>query len=262
MVTATRQWECLQVQIGEGVGWLQLDRPQVRNAFDLRAAEELEQAVAELERAARVIVLRGGGGTFSAGADLQQVRDASSDPAAVRRYLEQLNRAFTKVEHATVPVIAAVEGYALAGGFELLQCCDIVLVAEDAVLGDQHANFGLLPGAGGSQRLPKLIGRQQAMALLLSGDRVRGSDAVAAGLAYRAVPAQQLEAEVRALARQLAVRSRAGLARMKQLVNQGLGLSVDDGIALEIDTFCSYVDSPDPQEGLRAFAERRTPHFE
>jgi enoyl-CoA hydratase/carnithine racemase len=243
------------------VGHIELDRPEVRNALDQQAADQLGRAVHDLQRRVRTIFISGSGGNFCAGADLKQVLTIRRDTAAVREYLEGLNRAFLAPQQATVPVIAVVEGFALAGGFELMQACDLVLVADDAVIGDQHSNFGLLPGAGGSQRLPRLVGRQRALGLLFSGEWLSGADAVAAGLAYRSFPATELRASAEEFGRRLAARSREGLSRMKALVNEGLGLPLQQGLALEIDTFCDYITGPDPEEGLLAFSARRSPHF-
>lgn len=203
-------WQRLKVSVEGRVGHVSLNRPEARNALDLRTVEELEEALRRLEDAARVIVIRGAGGNFCAGADLKYVSDNRRDGPTMRRFIEQINRAFNRAEKSPVPVVAAVEGYALAGGFELLQACDVVVLAEDAVLGDQHANFGLMPGGGGSQRLPRLVGRQRALGLLLSGEWISGRQAVEWGLAYRAVPAGDLESEVGALASRLAERSKRG----------------------------------------------------
>lgn len=254
-------WTRLRVWVEGPVGRIVLNRPEVLNALDHDTVVELEEAVRGLARETRVIVLQGAGPHFCAGADLKYVAAYRTDPVAMRRFIEQINRAAFAIEEAEVPVVAAVQGYALAGGFELMQACDIVLVAEDALVGDQHANYGLLPGAGGSQRLPRLVGRQRALALLLTGEWLSGREAAAWGLAYRAVPADRLEAEALALARRLASRSRCGLALMKRLVRHGAAMGVADAIRLEVETFLRYIAEEDPAEGLRAFAERRAPRF-
>ena len=255
------EWQRLEVWVEDTVGYIVLNRPEVRNALDYRTVEELEKALQQLGKEARAIVVRGARGNFCAGADLKYVSDNRNDGEAMRRFIEQINSAFFQVENIPVPVVAAVEGYALAGGFELLQACDVVLVAEDAVHGDQHANFGLIPGGGGSQRLPRLVGRQRALGLLLSGEWIGGREAAVWGLAYRAVPASELESEARLLARRLAERSTEGLRKMKQLVRQGLERPLAEGIGMEIEAFCEYIEGEDPEEGLQAFQERRAPRF-
>lgn len=254
-------WQRLKVSVEGQVGHILLDRPEARNALDYRTVEELEEALRRLEDAARVIVVRGAGGNFCAGADLKYVSDNRRDEPTMRKLIQQINRAFNRAESSSVPVVAAVEGYALAGGFELLQACDVVVVAEDAVLGDQHANFGLIPGGGGSQRLPRLVGRQRALGLLLSGEWISGRQAAEWGLAYRAVPAGELESEALMLAGRLAERSKKGLEVMKRLVMQGVEEPLANAIEMEIEGFLGYIGDDDPGEGLRAFQERRTPRF-
>lgn len=254
-------WQRLEVWTDDSVGHIVLDRSEVRNALDYETVEELERALRRLEEEARVILVRGAGGNFCAGADLKYVSANRRDEKVMREFIDQINRAFFRAENASVPVIAAVEGYALAGGFEFLQACDIVLVAEDAVLGDQHANFGLMPGGGGTQRLPRLVGRQRALGLLLSGEWIGGRKAAEWGLAYKAVPASELEPEALRLAQRLAERSAEGLRRMKQLVGQGLERPLAEGIEMEIEAFCEYIGGGDPEEGLKAFQERRAPRF-
>ena len=172
------------------VGRIVLNRPAVLNALDYLTVVELGSAVRELTGLTRVLVIQGAGNHFCAGADLGYLAGGLS-PQAIQEFIEQINRAFFSIQDAAIPVLAAVQGFALAGGFELIQACDIVIVAEDASIGDQHSNFGLIPGGGGSQRLPRLVGRQRALSLLLTGERLSGKQAVEWGLAYRAVPAER-----------------------------------------------------------------------
>ena len=254
-------WQRLRVSLDGGVGRITLNRPEVRNALDGETVTELEAAFTELGATARAILVEGAGDHFCAGADLRHVARAREDPALLRGFIARINGAFDAIERCPAPVIAAVQGYALAGGFELMQACDLVLVADDAVIGDQHANFGLIPGGGGSQRLPRLVGRQRALGLLLTGERLGAAETVAWGLALRVVPPELLGAEAAALAGRLAALSRSGLARMKRLVDEGALLSLDRAIALESEVFMEHMGDPDVDEGLRAFAERRRPVF-
>ena len=253
-----REWQTLKVWVDGKVGHVLLNRPQVLNALNYAVVLELEQAVRELETRARVILIEGAGDHFCAGADLRYVAETDK----LRELIEQINRALFAIERAPIPVVAAVHGYALAGGFELMQACDVVIVADNATIGDQHSNFGLIPGGGGSQRLPRLIGRQRALALLLSGDRLNGQEAVAWGLAYRSVPFTQLAEQGTAFAQKLATKSKGGLKALKYLVDSGSERGLTEAIDLEVDTFLEWVRGRDAQEGLRAFRERRTPDFE
>ena len=252
----------LRVALDGGVGTITLNRPEVRNALDGETVAELESAFTELATTARVIVVEGAGDHFCAGADLRHVRRAREDPELMRAFIAGITGAFDAIERCPVPVVAAVQGFALAGGFELMQACDLVLVADTAVIGDQHANFGLIPGGGGSQRLPRLVGRQRALGLLLTGDRISPAEAVAWGLALRVVPAESLHAEAAALAGRLAALSRSGLARTKRLVDDGASLPLDRAIALETEVFMEHMRDPDVAEGLAAFGERRRPVFD
>jgi len=251
------QGQTVKSWIDRGVGRILLNRPAVLNALNYQLVVELERAVRDLKDRARVLLVEAAGNHFCAGADLKFV----SETREIRPFIEQINRAFFALESAPIPVIAAVQGYALAGGFELLQACDIVMVAEDAVIGDQHSNFGLIPGGGGSQRLPRLIGRQRALALLLTGERLSGKEAAAWGLAYRCVPSPELSQQSVSLALKLAAKSKEGLATMKTLLDRGLNEPLPKAISLEVETFLTWIQGADAQEGLRAFREKRPPNF-
>jgi enoyl-CoA hydratase len=153
-------------------------------------------------------------------------------------------------------VVAAVEGYAMAGGFELMQAGDIVIVRDDAKIADNHSNFGQVPGGGGSQRLPRLVGRQRALAHILTGGRLSGTEAVAWGLAYRSVPAERFDAAVDELAERLAGKSRAALARTKRLVYEGLRRPLAEGLALERQAVLDHLAGDAAGAGIEAFTTR------
>jgi enoyl-CoA hydratase/carnithine racemase len=243
------------------VAKITLNRPSRVNAISREMALGLGCAIEQGAERADVIVVSGAGDNFSAGADLADLDGIDSDSHAMREVVTAISRAFAAAERAPVPVIAAVRGYALAGGFEFMQACDLVLVAEDAVIGDQHANFGLVPGGGGSQRLPRLCGRQRALGLLLTGDRLNGRQAVEMGLAYRAVPADDVEAHAMTLAHRLAEKSREGLALMKRLVDRGAFLPLDVALELEVTANVEHASHRDFREGISAFRQRREPDF-
>jgi enoyl-CoA hydratase/carnithine racemase len=251
------RWQTIKVWVDRGVGRILLNRPEVLNALNYSLVVEMEEAVHELENQARVIMIEASGDHFCAGADLGYVAETQD----MRAFIEQINRAFFSIEESRVPVIAAVQGYALAGGFELMQACDIVIVADNAVIGDQHSNVGLIPGGGGTQRLPRLIGRQRALALLLTGERLSGREAVAWGLAYRSVALSALSKESVALALKLASKSQDGLRLLKHLVDYSSEKPLSEGIGLEVEAFLEWVQGHDAQEGLRAFREKRSPNF-
>jgi enoyl-CoA hydratase len=161
-----------------------------------------------------------------------------------------------------VPTIALVQGFALAGGLELALACDMVIAAEDARLGDQHANFGLMPGGGSTQRLPRRIGMQRAMELLTSGRWLLGQEAADWGLVLRAVPAEALDEELEKLLASLRSKSRTGLSWIKSITQRGKDLPLREGVALEVSAFVQYfATSSHPREGIQAFKEKRQPQF-
>ncbi|MGH8973640.1 MAG: enoyl-CoA hydratase/isomerase family protein [Acidimicrobiia bacterium] len=240
------------------IGWITLNRPEAMNAVSIRLATGLEEALARLAGEVDVIVIRGAGGNFSVGGDLKELeRLRAEGPEAMAELFESFGRALALIAELPVPVVAAVEGYALAGGFELMQAADIAIVAEEARIADQHSNFGQVPGGGSSQRLPRLVGRQRALAHILTGDRLSGAEAVAWGLAYRAVPAAELPEAARALAEQLAGKDRAALERTKRLIYDGLEQPLAEGLARERAEVLAHLGGDEAAAGIAAFTERR-----
>ena len=173
------------------VATLRLNRPDALNALSPELLEEFSHAVLSVsqDEAVKVLVVRGEGRAFCAGADLLFLESILDDLAQLPPYIQRLNDCFFQLEELPIPTIALVHGFALAGGLELMMACDLAIVAEDSRLGDQHANFGLIPGGGSTQRLPRRVGMQRAMELLTTGSWISGGQAVDWGLALRAVPA-------------------------------------------------------------------------
>jgi enoyl-CoA hydratase/carnithine racemase len=220
-----------------------LNRPRARNAITVELAGALHRALETAAQTARVIVIRGAGGTFCAGGDFAEVeRLRAEGPDALRPLFETFIGACELIAELPVPVVAAVEGYAVAGGFELVQSVDVAVVREDAVLADNHVNFGMIPGGGGSQRLPRIVGVPRALGHILTGDRLSGAQAVEWGLAYRSAPAASFDAEVDALVTTLLGKDAAALARIKCLVRAGLRGPLTDGLALEVETTLAHLE--------------------
>jgi enoyl-CoA hydratase/carnithine racemase len=241
------------------VGHILLNRPKALNAITTEMAHQLEQALTRLSADVDVIVIRGAAGNFSAGGDFNEVARLRAEGAeALAALFDGLGRACTVIADIPVPVVAAVEGYALAGGFELMQACDIAIVRHDAQIGDNHSNHGLVPAGGGSQRLPRLIGRQRALALMLTGDRISGAEAAAWGLAYRAVPADDFEVAIEELATRLAGKSRPAQAHTKRMIYAGLEVPLAEGLALERACVLEHLLSAEGEHGIESFAERQT----
>lgn len=247
-------------RVEDRVGWITLNRPKAYNAISIELAQALEQALVDLAGEANVIVVRGAGGNFCVGGDFKELeRLRAAGREAMQELFESFARACLVIADLRVPVIAAVEGYAMAGGFELMQACDFAIVRDDARIGDNHSNFGQVPGGGSTQRLPRLVGRQRALGLILTGDHITGAQAADWGLAYRAVGAGDFDQAVAELAERLAGKSPAALARAKKLVYAGFELPLESGIALEIETVLEHLSEADAAEGIERFERRRTP---
>jgi 2-(1,2-epoxy-1,2-dihydrophenyl)acetyl-CoA isomerase len=250
----------VSLKIAEGVATITLDRPDAMNAVTTALAAALEQALrsAGADPEVRVVVIRGSGGNFCAGGDFEEVQRLRADgPASLRTLFAAFRAACAAVGEIEQPVIAAVEGVAMAGGFELMQACDIVLVRHDARISDNHVNFGMVPGGGSSQRLPRIAGRQRALGLLLSGDRITGVDAVEWGIAYRSFAADSFDHDVDAFASRLAGRRTDAVRSIKRLVREGLATDLESGLDLEMDVVVAHISGDAGGASVTAFAGRK-----
>lgn len=250
----------VRLETAAGIATVVLDRPDAMNAVNLALASELEQAVlaAGADPDVRVVVIRGEGGNFCAGGDFAEVQRLRAEgTAALRSLFEAFRAACSAVEGAPQPVVAVVEGVAMAGGFELMQACDVVLVRDDARLSDNHANFGMVPGGGGSQRLPRLVGRQRALGLLLSGERLSGAEAVAWGLAHRSFSAGAFDDGVAEFVQRIAGRRTDALRTIKRLVREGLRMDLESGLDLELDAVVEHIAGEAGDTSVSAFAGRK-----
>lgn len=248
----------------DGVARITLNRPAQRNPLDWTSVRALQNAVAQLEAdaATRVVVMRGAGGNFSAGGDLKAYVDLYRNPDDFRGFLDDFYKLLNDIEHSAKLYVAVIEGYCVAGGLELLLACDLVVAAESARIGDGHLNFGQLPGAGGSQRLPRTIGPMRARYLIATGELIDAREAERIALVSRMVPDAELNDQVTRLTARLAAHSPLGLKGMKHLVNAGLRGDLEAGLRMELEYVHNYATtSHDASEGLMAFAEKRTPRF-
>jgi enoyl-CoA hydratase/carnithine racemase len=240
-----------------------IDRPHARNAIDDDVVAGLEAAIETArERDVKVVVLRGAGGSFCAGADLHAIEARLDDEAALRAFLERLGAVLTGFERAPWVTLAVVEGYAVAGGCELLLACDVVLAAADARIGDRHVEYGLVPGGGASVRLPRAVAPQFARYLLLTGELITGSEAAERGLATLAVAPERLDEEVERILARLRSRGRATLATVKAMLADDRTADAAPRLRREIDLFLAHLaDAPDARIGLAAFRDRVAPSF-
>ena len=254
----------IKLEKEKGVATIRLNRPDALNALNADMLDELSDAVLGVagDEEIKALVVRGEGRAFCSGADLTFFETAFNDPNLLAPYLRRFNSCLFQLEELPIPVIAVVHGYALAGGLELMLACDMALAADDARIGDQHANFGLMPGGGSTQRLPRWIGAQRAMELLTTGRWLSGADAATWGLVLRAVPVDDLDWELEELLAPIRTKSRPGLGWIKSVTHRGRELSLRDGVALESLAFTQYVaTSTHPSQGIQAFKEKRQPEF-
>ena len=253
----------VKFEVDGGIARVVLNRPAQLNAISPSLLQDLDRVCDEVERnpAVRAMTLTAAGRAFCAGADLKVVRELSPNPVKWNEFMRLWHQVFNRLEALPVPVVAGVHGFALAGGLELALVVDLVVADESARLGDQHANFGLVAGGGGSQRLPRLIGARRAKELMLLGGWLSAAQSLEWGLVNRVAPAGRLEAEVGELATSLADKSPSGNRTVKALVDRGLDMDLGKGLALELDLVAEHMRSADAAEGLRAFAEKRAPVF-
>lgn len=242
-----------------GIGRIILNRPEQLNAVNVELGVELRKAIQRLgaDPVVNVILIRGADGNFCAGGDFAEVeRLREQGPDALRTLFVAFRAACDAIAAADVPVVAAVEGVAAAGGFELLQAADIVLVSDEARIADNHIRFGMIPGGGSSQRLPRLVGAQQAMGLLLSGERLSGVDAVRLGLAYRSFPQSEFDQAIEEFVATMAGRERSALVSIKRLVVSGLDKSLSAGLDDELDAVVRHISEGAGRNGASAFSQR------
>ena len=242
-----------------GIGRITLNRPEQLNAINAELGVQLHHAIVRLgsDPDVKVILIRGAGGNFCAGGDFAEVeRLREEGPEALRTLFVAFREACDAIADVDVPVVVAVEGVAAAGGFELMQAADIVLVSDDARIADNHIRFGMIPGGGSTARLPRLVGVQQAMGLLLSGDRLSGAQAAGLGLAYRSVPQAEFDKATEEFVVTLAGRERSALTAIKQLVVSGLRQSLSAALDEELDAVVDHISRGAGRNGASAFSKR------
>lgn len=258
--------ENLRYERDGAVARVTLDRPGKLNPLDIETLDGVLDALDRVreEDRIRVLTVRGAGGNFSAGADLSLFREAveAGDRATVETLIGRLHAVMDGLEALPVATLAVVEGVAFAGGLELLLACDLRLAAEDARIADQHANYGLVAGAGGTQRLQRQLPAALANDLLYTGRWLSGSEATEWGLVSRAFPAEEFEAELAAVESELGEKSRTAASETKHLQRVGAGTDKRTALELEREAVVDHYFSDDAREGFAAFAEDRDPEFE
>ncbi|HYC46154.1 MAG TPA: enoyl-CoA hydratase-related protein [Burkholderiales bacterium] len=244
----------------EGIVTIRLDRPDRLNALGVGMVDALERAIAgAIAMPARVLLVRGTGRAFCAGADLKERR--TMEEAARVKHNRAINAAVNALAAAPMPTMAVINGLALGGGCEMALACDLRYAAEDAQIGLTEMRIGAIPGAGGTQRMPRVIGAARALEMMLMGEPVNGTRAEQIGLVHAAVPAAELDTYVQRIAEVLASRSPSGAHTIKRLVREGMERPLEAGLELERAALQQVLASADYAEGLAAFAEKRQPRF-
>ncbi|MEV7324651.1 enoyl-CoA hydratase-related protein [Streptomyces sp. NPDC093970] len=242
------------LEVAEGVGTIRLDRPPM-NALDVATQDRLKELAQEATRRedVRAVVIYGGEKVFAAGADIKEMQDM--DHAAMIVRSRDLQDSFTAVARIPKPVVAAVTGYALGGGCELALCADYRIAADNAKLGQPEILLGLIPGAGGTQRLPRLVGPSKAKDLIFTGRMVKADEALAIGLVDRVVPAADVYTEAHAWAARLAQGPAIALRAAKEAVDTGVETDLETGLAVERNWFAGLFATEDRERGMRSFVE-------
>src|SRR5919199_2558425 len=254
------QYEYVLSSTDGPVGIVTLNRPQQLNALAGPLLEELVDALErhEAEQAIRAMVVTGGPTVFAAGADVKEMAGATAAEMLLKNRIGLWDRA----KRLTKPLIAAVAGYALGGGCELAMLCDIIVAAENARFGQPEINVGLIPGAGGTQRLTRTVGKYLAMDMVLTGRMLSAEEALRHGLAARVVPPELVVDEAVKLGKELARKPPISVRLAKEAVTRAFEGRVDDGIELERKLFYLLFATRDSHEGMHAFVEKRQPTYE
>ncbi|OFW72443.1 MAG: enoyl-CoA hydratase [Alphaproteobacteria bacterium RBG_16_64_48] len=241
------------------VGLITLNRPHALNALNTELISELNRALDAFEADPSIgcIVITGSEKAFAAGVDIKEMQSKTF----VEAYGSDFLAPFDRIGHCRKPILAAVSGYALGGGCELAMNCDIIIAADSAVFGQPEINLGIMPGAGGTQRLTRAMGKAKAMDLCLTGRRMYAEEAERSGLVSRVVPADCLLDEAMNVADKIASLSQHAVMMIKEAINRGFATTLAEGARFERGQFYSLFATEDQKEGMAAFIEKRKPEF-
>ena len=239
-----------------------LNRPKSMNAINNKFIDELDQILNEIATDDEIgaVIITGSEKVFAAGADLKEISGIST-PVDAHSFVSRVQSVFNKIERLEKPFIAAISGLALGGGCELSMACDIRIAAENAMFGQPEIKVGVIPGAGGTQRLPRLIGLGRAKELLYTGDPVDAQEAYRIGLVNKVVPIELLMDEARKMAGKFIKQPRFTLRITKMVVNEGINMDIQSALAHEARCFELLFSTEDQKEGMKAFVEKRKPVF-
>ncbi len=249
--------EYIRLEKKDGIEVLTIDRPGAFNALNMGVLEELDKALEEVEQDAEtacVIITGAGEKAFVAGADIAEMRDMT--PQEAYYFGEYGSTVFDKIEKLGVPVIAAVNGYALGGGMELAMACDIRLASENAVFAQPEVSLGITPGFGGTQRLPRCVGEGRTKELLFTGRNIKADEALAIGLVQAVIPKETLADEALKLAKKICLNARAAVALCKKAVSKGMNMPLEEGLKEEHELFSACFSDSEQKTRMTDFLRK------
>lgn len=246
-------------EVEQGVGIITLNRPDALNALSVQLMHDVVDALTAFEADDQIgaIVLTGSDKAFAAGADIKEMVDLEYIDAMSTQFLGGWDR----IAQSRKPTIAAVAGYALGGGCEIAMMCDFILAADNAQFGQPEVKIGTMPGLGGTQRLMQAIGKPKAMEMCLTGRMMDANEAERSGLVSRVLPVAELLPEAKSVAKFIAAQSKPAVALIKESINAGQNMPLEQGVVMERRAFYSLFGTHDQKEGMRAFIEKRKPTF-
>lgn len=257
------EYKNIEVKIEKGIATITINRPKALNALNTETLEELKNVLEVLQNddGVKVIVITGAGEkAFVAGADISEMKDMSVFEA--KKFAELGQKVFRKIELMKKPVIAAVNGYALGGGCELALACDIRIASRNAKFGQPEVGLGIIPGFGGTQRLPRIVGVSKAKELIYTGDMIDAEEALRIGLISKVVEQEKLLEEAYGIAKKIMSKGLVAVSLAKEAINKSLEVDIDSGMEYEANAFAMCFGTQDQKEGMAAFLEKRAPKFE
>jgi enoyl-CoA hydratase/carnithine racemase len=260
-------WQNIRTEVEDKIAVLTIDHPPV-NSFNTHVMEELTEALDELlasDEVKAIVITGGGTNAFVAGADIPEIQSLLGKPkdgyAAAQKFLGLGQGINLKIEKANKPVIAAINGFCLGGGLELAMACHVRICSDRARLGQPEINLGIIPGFGGTQRLSRIAGKGKAIELILTGDMITAQEAYRLNLVNKVVPGGAVLKEARGLARKIVSKSKFPVAAALLAISEGLEVTTEEGLQIEVDQFVGLAETEDIHEGVSAFLEKRQPEF-
>ncbi|QDQ00656.1 enoyl-CoA hydratase [Lysinibacillus fusiformis] len=255
--------DTISFKINNYIAYITINRPETLNCFNYTTLAQLQQVVDELHIAdnVRAVIFTGAGEkAFSAGADLKERKTLTSQE--VRRNVRAIRDVFNSIANLPQPTIAAVNGHALGGGFEWLLACDFAIAVDEALLGLTETSWAIIPGAGGTQRLPRLVGEMKAKEMILTAAKITATEAVRLGIILKTVPREVLITECEALAARIMQNGPVAIRQAKYAISQGMNTDLQTGLAIESKAYELVIPTEDRLEALQAFSEKRQPVFQ